>query len=101
VKAQDDFEWDEPKAADNLRKHGLDFADAWEIFESPVLEVFDDRKDYGEDRWIGVGILKGRAVVVVYTERPNGVMRIISLRKALSHERKRYEKALRDGLGAG
>ena len=93
------FEWDEEKNRVNIRKHGLDIADAWEIFTMPVLAALDDREGYGEDRWIGVGMLKSRVVVVVYTERSKGAIRIISLRKAQSYERKRYEQALRDRLG--
>ena len=51
------FEWDEQKNQDNIGKHGLDFADAWEIFTAPMLTALDDREDYGEDRWIGIGLL--------------------------------------------
>ncbi len=93
------FEWDEEKNQANIRKHGLDFADAWEIFAAPMLTALDDRDDYGEDRWIGVGLLRSRVVVVVYTERGEDIIRIISLRKALTYERTRYEQALRDQLG--
>jgi len=66
-----------------------------------MLVALDDREDYGEDRWIGIGMLRGRVVVVVFTERSEDTIRIISLRKALSYERKRYEQALRDELGMG
>jgi uncharacterized protein len=92
------FEWDEGKNRENISKHGLDFADAWEIFEAPMLANPDTRKDYGEDRWVGVGFLKN--FVVVYNES-EGVIRVISLRKALKHERTRFEEALRDELGEG
>jgi uncharacterized protein len=51
------FEWDEEKNETNFRKHGFDFADAWEIFTGPILVALDDREDYGEDRWIGIGML--------------------------------------------
>jgi uncharacterized DUF497 family protein len=93
------FEWDEQKNRTNIRKHGLDFADAWEIFTLPMLTALDDREDYGEDRWIGIGMLKSRVVVIAYTEHQDTI-RIISLRKAQSYERKRYEQILRDRLGA-
>lgn len=59
----------------------------------------DTRADYGEDRWTGIGFLGNRIVVVVFTERGEDVTRIISLRKALKHERKKFEDALRDRLG--
>lgn len=95
-----EFEWDENKNSENIRKHGSDFADAWEIFESPMFIRLDTREDYGEDRWVGIGFLGNRVVAVVFTEREENTVRIISLRKALNHERKKFEEALRDGLGA-
>ncbi len=59
----------------------------------------DERDDYGEDRWIGSGLLDGRVVIVIYTEPDGNTVRIISLRKALSYERKNYEQYLKNGLG--
>lgn len=59
-----------------------------------VVEL-DERYDYGEDRLIGTGMLDGRVVVLIYTEPNEGTTRIISLRKALSHEKKRYEQYLK------
>ena len=93
------FEWDESKNRANVRKHGFDFADAWEIFDGPMLTALDDRADYGEDRWIGIGLLWTRIVVVIFTERDEDTIRIISLRKAFTHERIRYEEILKDELG--
>ena len=95
------FEWDEEENKANIRKHGFDFADAWEIFTGLMLTALDDWEDYGEDRWIGIGMLRMHVVVVVFVERGEDTIRIISLRKALSYERKRYEEALRDRLDAG
>lgn len=94
-----EFEWNERKNQSNLIKHGFDFADAFRIFNSPMLVEFDDREDYGEDRWIGIGLLSGRVVVVIYTELDEETVRIISLRKALTHERRRYEQYLQNRLG--
>jgi uncharacterized DUF497 family protein len=48
-------EWDEEKRRANIIKHALDFADAGEIFEGPMLMGLDDREDYGDDRWIAIG----------------------------------------------
>ncbi|HEY4761899.1 MAG TPA: BrnT family toxin [Thermoguttaceae bacterium] len=93
------FEWDDAKNQSNIRKHGLDFADAWEIFTMPMLIAPDDRQEYDEDRWIGIDLLRASVVVVVYLERGQDVIRIISLRKALSHERTEYEQILKDRLG--
>lgn len=92
------FEWDDRKNEINIEKHGFDFADAHQIFDLPMVVDLDERNDYGEDRWIGIGMLDGRIVVVVYTEPDEGTIRIISLRKALTHERKRYEQYLKNRL---
>jgi uncharacterized protein len=94
------FEWDEQKNQENIRKHGLDFADAFKMFEGPMLAALDTRTNYGEDRWIGIAFLRNIVAVVVYTERGD-VVRIISLRKALKHERGRFEQILEDELGQG
>nr|VFJ50261.1 MAG: hypothetical protein BECKFM1743C_GA0114222_100829 [Candidatus Kentron sp. FM]VFK08523.1 MAG: hypothetical protein BECKFM1743B_GA0114221_100735 [Candidatus Kentron sp. FM] len=94
------FEWDERKNRANVHKHGLDFSDAWEVFDNPMLISFDNREDYGEDRLIGIGLLRARIVVVVYAERVEGIIRIISLRKALSYERKKYDRIIGNRLGA-
>lgn len=93
------FEWDEQKNQVNLRKHGLSFADAQEIFESPMITKLDPRADYQEDRYIGIGILRQRIVVIVFTEFDNELIRIISLRKALKHERSEFERYIKNRLG--
>jgi uncharacterized DUF497 family protein len=95
------FEWDENKRKTNLRKHGIDFADAPEIFNGLMLTQWDARADYGEDRWVGVGLMRNRVVVVVFTERNAGeTIRIISLRKAMAYERKHFERTIKNRLGA-
>jgi len=89
------YEWDEGKRQLNIRKHGLDFRDAHEIFDGPMLIGLDIRSDYGEDRWIGMGFLREIVVVIIYTEsNKSDVRRVISLRKALNYERKRFEAHL-------
>ncbi|MBD2145062.1 BrnT family toxin [Sphaerospermopsis sp. FACHB-1194] len=93
------FEWDEHKNQSNITKHGFDFADAYRIFNLPMLVYIDERQDYGEERYIGIGLLDGRVIVVVYTEPDVNIVRIISLRKAISHERKRYEQYIKNRLG--
>ena len=92
------FEWDEEKNQENIRKHGLDFSDARQIFDAPMLTASDTKEDYGEDRFIGIGFLKNFVAVVVYTEPQDETIRVISLRKALKHEREQFEKGLRDQL---
>ena len=76
---------------ENLSKHGLDFADAPAVFQSPQLTWLDTREDYGEDRWCSLGMLQGRVVVLVYTERVSDMVRILSLRKATRYERTQYD----------
>jgi uncharacterized DUF497 family protein len=93
------IEWDKQKSRSNVEKHGLDFADAYKVFISPMLVKPDDRKDYGEDRWIGVGIMDMRVVVIVFTEPKENTLRVISLRKATINERKLYEQAYKNEFG--
>lgn len=93
------FEWDESKNNTNIRKHELDFFDAWEMFEAPVLVVHDTRREYGEHRFIGIGILRNLATAVVFTERKDDIIRIISLRRANRHERKKFIKFIENQLG--
>jgi uncharacterized protein len=94
------FEWDPGKNRVNLRKHRLDFADAEQMFSSPLVVEPDTREDYGEKRWRGIGTIRGRTVVVIFTERSPDTIRITSLRKAHHEERKKYETAIQNGLEA-
>lgn len=94
-----DFEWDEEKNSANIRKHGFDFSDAWEIFEASMWVRPDKRFDYGEERWIGIGSLGNRMVAVIFTEPDEATIRIISLRKARKHERTKLEQAIKNRLG--
>ena len=98
------FEWDEAKNKQNIKKHGLDFADASELFtgSAPFLVNIDTHHDHGEDRWKGIGMLQGvLVVVVIFTERDdNATIRVISLRKANVRESKAYEEEIKNRLGA-
>jgi len=86
-----DFEWDEDKAASNIRKHGVDFADAVGVFDDPLAFAMPD-DDPIEDRFIGLGNdTLGRLLVVVYTIRGEKI-RIISARRATPSERRTYER---------
>jgi len=71
------------------------------MFRGALVVDPDTRKDYGETRWIGIGTIRGRTAVVVFTERGSETIRIISLRKATRRERKQYEKAIQNELEAG
>ncbi len=94
------FEWDEAKNRSNIRKHGLDFAEAEEVFRGALIVEPDTREDYGERRWRGIGTVRGRTVAVIFTEPTLETIRIISLRRADYEERQEYEKAIEDGLEA-
>jgi hypothetical protein len=79
------FTWDETKRRANLSKHGLDFADAEKVFAGPLVLVEDNRRDYGEQRMIGIGLLNVLVVLIVHVESEHEI-RIISMRKATSDE---------------
>lgn len=92
------FEWDPAKNRSNIRKHGFDFHDAEGMFRGFVLVRPDTGEDYDEERWLGIGLIRGRIAFVAFVESPPDTIRIISLRKADHEEREQYEKALQDGL---
>jgi uncharacterized DUF497 family protein len=83
------FEWDERKRQVNIKKHAIDFLDVAEVFEGDTITIPDERLDYGENRFIVIGILKNMVVVIVYTERGENI-RIISARKATKNEQTYY-----------
>ena len=95
------FEWDERKRCSNLRRHGLDFADCSTVFSGPTVTRLDDRFDYSEPRYRTLGLLCGRVVSVAHTEDDDGVVRIISLRKAVKHEQALYFQTIQNQLEAG
>lgn len=89
------FEWDEDKRLINARKHGIDFVDAVIAFDGDIVTIEDDRFEYGERRFMTLGLLSGRVVVIVHTERED-VTRIISVRKATKHEERNYFEQIAD-----
>lgn len=86
-----EFEWNPRKAAANLRKHGIDFADAATVlYDELAITVPDDQAD--EDRFVTMGMdALGRVLVVVYTWRGDRA-RLISARQATKRERRQYEE---------
>jgi uncharacterized protein len=88
------FEWDLKKGAFNLRKHGVAFEDAAEIFDGLHLERQDDREYGGEERFVAAGEAGGCVLIVVYTWRRDS-RRIISARKATKTEREEFYRASR------
>ena len=87
-------EFDEVKRVRTLAERGLDMARAGEVFDGASLTVEDDRMDYGETRYITIGFLDERMVVLVWTPRGD-VHRIISMRKANDREKAIYEPRFR------
>lgn len=86
------FDWDEAKNTANIIKHGVDFDIATGVFSDPfAIEVLDDREDYGEDRYVTIGIVDDRLLTVVYTMRGE-TYRIISARGATRHEQRQYHE---------
>jgi len=88
------FEWDEKKRRANLAKHGIDFADLASLFSGLTITVLDNRYDYGEFRFITLGILNGIVMTVAHAETDE-VIRIISARKATRYEEESYFKKIR------
>lgn len=87
-------EFDAAKRAGTLEQRGLDMARAGEVLEGTTLTIEDDRMDYGETRYITIGFLDERMVVLVWTPRGD-VHRIISMRKANDREKAIYEPRFR------
>lgn len=83
------FDWDENKNTINISKHGIDFNDIPEAFDNEMLIKKDEREDYGEDRFIGIGKIMSVEIVIVWTIRGDKI-RIISARQANKKERKIY-----------
>ena len=87
-----DFEWDDEKAARNLARHGVSFEAARLAFDDPFAVVREDRRrDYGEDRYILLGMVENHLLAVVHAQ-PDARIRIISARLAEPRERRRYHE---------
>jgi Uncharacterized protein conserved in bacteria len=74
----------------NIAKHGIDFTDAPGNFTNPIVVRSDERREYGEQRWLALGKLGSIIVVLVFTRRGNKI-RIYSIRKGNKHERQVYQ----------
>ena len=86
------FDWDPKKAAENVKKHGVTFEEARDVFRDPLaIELLDDREAYGEDRFVLIGMTRSRVLVVVYVLREQR-NRIISARRAEPNERRAYHE---------
>jgi len=87
----------EAKRRTNLRKHGFDFADAEEVFAGVTCTIEDSRFDYGEQRFVTLGMLRDTVVVMSHTETPQEI-RIISMRKATRNEQTLYQTLINEAL---
>jgi uncharacterized DUF497 family protein len=88
------YTWDPDKERRNVEKHGISFDTAARIFEDAVVEDIDSRFDYEEERVQALGVVDNRVIVVVYTERENDEIRIISARRATAKETRRFFEEL-------
>ena len=88
------FEWDPEKAARNERAHGVSFEEASELFttDAPVLEIYDLQHSDCEDRYKSIGPIKRGLVLVVWTERTDDLIRIISAWWATKAEQELYNE---------
>ena len=86
-----EFDWDNAKADSNLFLHGVSFDLAMTVFKDPfAIERLDDREDYGEERFVIIGMgEKDVLLFVAYTERKERI-RIISARRATQYEQDDY-----------
>lgn len=88
------FEWDDAKAAANLRKHRVSFVEAAEVFDDPhAFGDYDPGHSGEEARFLIIGLWSRRLLYVVYAERTGDVLRIISARRANKLESKMYGRA--------
>jgi len=87
------FEWDTAKASRNLSKHGISFDEARTVFDDPLFITFlDEEHSHDEERYITLGLsTMNNLLLIAHTER-EGVIRIISARKATNNERRHYEE---------
>ena len=84
------FEWNKSKAKDNFAKHGVSFDLATRVFDDPLAtEFLDDREDYDEERFVIIGMVDRQILFVAYAERKDTI-RIISARRATTHEQEIY-----------
>ena len=79
--------WDDIKRRANIAKHGLDFVDVGKVFAGPTFTIPDSRFDYGEERFVSIGLMDADVVVIVHTETENEI-RVISMRKGTANEQK-------------
>ena len=89
------FNWDDDKAARNLRKHGVAFEVAEKVWDDPTHLILFDRYENDEERWHAIGLVRGVMILTVVHAYPggdnDGPIRIIGARSATPAERKQYD----------
>ena len=94
------FEWNDEKNRANKAKHGVSFETACLIWDDPQYLLLPDAVYDGEQRWLAIGIVGLVtvlvAVYVIHDAEDKETIRVISARKATSHERRRYEQSTFD-----
>ena len=90
------FEWDDNKNILNIKKHGISFEEASEVFNDPLhIAILDERFNYFEERWITIGQTMKHKIVVAanlyFNDNGEEIIRLISARPATSSERRQYE----------
>jgi uncharacterized DUF497 family protein len=88
-----EISYDPQKRARTLELRGLDFEDARLVFAGTMIDILDDRKDYGEERYQTYGMLNGRMVMLAWTPR-GAVRHIISMRKCNDREQEKFGRQL-------
>jgi uncharacterized DUF497 family protein len=90
------FAWDRKKSDANYRERGFDFAFASLIFDGPVLLVEDTRREYGERRFVAIGLADQIHITLVFADctgpKNDIIRRIISARRSSRKERKLYDQ---------
>ena len=95
-----EFEWDPDKAELNEQKHGLSFEEARDLFRglADYLEIYDHEHSLDEDRYIAIGPIRRGVICIVYVERTEDLIRLISARIATRHERGLFAEFMKDRL---
>ena len=90
------FEWDAKKNEANIRKHGVSFEEAREVFDDPLhIALLDERFDCFQERWVTIGATHRRRIAVAanlyFDDEDEEIVRITSAREATTKERRQYE----------
>ena len=85
-----DVTYNPKQSARNVQERGLSFERALDFEFATATFILDDRRDYGEERWVAFGNLDGRLHVLCFVNKPDSI-RVISFRKANEREGRKYD----------